>query len=106
LLVSVGKLIKKFVHPDETAEGLQLNLIQKYFRKINNNQPTTYSCIIEQILRRSGRPDLSEHINKMGPQEWMKTSSKIVKVSPILGEAFKLMANFLNPFTHELFEVR
>jgi hypothetical protein len=42
----------------------------------------------------------------MGPQEWMKTSSKIVNVSPILGEAFKLMANFLNPFTHELFEVR
>jgi hypothetical protein len=46
-------------HPDETAEGLQLNLMQKYFRKINNNQPTTYSRIIKQILRRSGRPDLS-----------------------------------------------
>jgi hypothetical protein len=69
--------------------------MQKYFRKINNNQPTTYSCIIEQILRSSGRPDLTEHINKMEPQEWIKTSSKIITVSPMLGEAFKSIANFL-----------
>jgi hypothetical protein len=31
----------------------------------------------------------------MGPQEWMKTSSKIASVSPMIGEAFKLMATFL-----------
>jgi hypothetical protein len=82
-------------HPWETVEGLRLNLIQKYFRKINNNQPTIYSRIIEQILSRSGRPDLSEHIYRMGPQEWMRTSAKISKVSPMLGEAFTSVANFL-----------
>jgi hypothetical protein len=31
----------------------------------------------------------------MGPQEWTKTSSKIAAISPMLGEAFKSMANFL-----------
>jgi hypothetical protein len=82
-------------HPNETAEGLRLNLIQKYFRKINNNQHTTYSHIIEQILSRSEKPGLAEHINKMGPQEWMRTSVKIANASPMLSEAFKLMANFL-----------
>jgi hypothetical protein len=82
-------------HPEEIADGLRLNLIQKYFRKLVNNQPTTYSHIIEQILSRSGRPDLIEHINKMGPQEWIKTSLKIANTSPMLGEAFKYMANCL-----------
>jgi hypothetical protein len=85
----------QILHPSETAEGLRLNLIQKYFRKINNNQQSTYSLIIEQILSGSGRPDLTEHINRMGPQEWMRTSTKIANISPMLSEAFKSMANFL-----------
>jgi hypothetical protein len=82
-------------HPNEMAEGLRLNLIRKYFRKINNNQTTIYSTIIEQILSRAGRPTLTEHINKKGHQEWMKTSARIAGVNPMLAEAFKSMANFL-----------
>jgi hypothetical protein len=31
----------------------------------------------------------------MGPQEWLKTSSKIANVSPMLSAAFRSMANFL-----------
>jgi hypothetical protein len=51
-----------------------------------------YSRIIEQILHGSGRSDLIEHINHMGPQEWHKTSLKIVNTNPMLGEAFLSMA--------------
>jgi hypothetical protein len=82
-------------HPEETAEGLRLNLLQKYFRKINNNQTTIFSRIITQILQGAGRPDLLEHINNMGPREWHKTSLRIRNTNPMLGEAFQSMANFL-----------
>jgi hypothetical protein len=82
-------------HPVETAEGLRLNLLQKYSRKITNDQPTIFSRIITQILQRSGRPDLLEHINKMGPQEWQKTGQRISTINPMLGESFQSMANFL-----------
>jgi hypothetical protein len=34
-------------YPEETAKGLRLNLIQKYLQKINNDQHTKYTRIIE-----------------------------------------------------------
>jgi hypothetical protein len=82
-------------HPEETAAGLRLNLLQKYFRKISTNQMTTFSRIIVQILQRAGRPDLTEHINSMGPLEWHKTSLKIKDTNPMLSESFQSMAKFL-----------
>ncbi len=82
-------------HPEETSEGLHLNFMQKYSRKMNDEQHTKYTHVIEQVLRRAGRPDLNKHVNKMGPGEWMKTSTKISNVNPMLREAFKSMANFL-----------
>ncbi len=81
--------------PEETAEGLRLNLLQKYFRKNSSNQTTIFSRINMQILQGAGRPDLAEHINNMGPQEWHKTSLRIRNTNPMLGEAFQSMANFL-----------
>ncbi len=62
---------------------------------MNNDQHTNYTRIIEQVLSGAGRLDLNEHVNRMGPGEWMKDSTKIRNVNPLLGEAFKSMANFL-----------
>ncbi len=59
-------------HPEETAEGFWLNLIQKYLRKMNNGQHAKFTRIIEEVLSRAGRPDLIEHVSKIGPREWMK----------------------------------
>ncbi len=95
LSASYDKRGLQIPHSDETAEGLWLNLVQKYLCKINNDQHSKYSRINEQVLSRAGRPDLNEHVNRMGPQEWIKTSTKISNVNPMLGEAFKSMANFL-----------
>jgi hypothetical protein len=82
-------------HPEETAEGLRLNLLQKYYRKISNNQPTMFSRIITQILQGSGRPALTEHINHMGPQEWYKTSQKIMNTNPMLGAGISINGELL-----------
>jgi hypothetical protein len=95
LSASFGKGGLQIPHPNETAEGLRLNMIQKYYRKISNNQPSIFTNIIERILTDSGRPNLADHVNTMGPQEWMKTSVKIESVNPMLSEAFKSMASFL-----------
>jgi hypothetical protein len=48
-----------------------------------------------QILQRAGRPNLTEHINSMGPREWHKTSLKIKDTNPMLSESFQSMAKFL-----------
>jgi hypothetical protein len=40
--------------PEETTEGLRLNLIQKYLRIINNDKHTKYSPTIEQSSAEQG----------------------------------------------------
>ncbi len=62
---------------------------------MKNDQYTKYTSIIEQVLSGAGRPDLNEHVSKIGPGEWMKTSTKISNVNPMLGNAFQSMVNFL-----------
>jgi hypothetical protein len=81
--------------PVETPEGLHINLQQKCLRKMNNDQHNKYTHIIQQVLSGAGRPDLNEHVSRMGPGEWMKTSTKIRNVNPMLGDAFQSMAKFL-----------
>jgi hypothetical protein len=46
LSASLDKGGLQIPHPEETTEGFWLNPIQKYLRKINNDQHSKYSRII------------------------------------------------------------
>jgi hypothetical protein len=82
-------------HPKETAAGLRLNLIQKRCKKVAAGQETMFIRIVEEMLRQKGRPDLTTHINSLGPTEWEKTANKIITKNRMVGMVFRSMADYL-----------
>jgi hypothetical protein len=51
--------------------------------------------IIEEMLRQKGRPNLTTHINSLGPTEWEKTANKITTKNRMVSMAFHSMAAYL-----------
>ncbi len=95
LSASIDKGGLQIQHPKETAAGLRLNLIQKCYKRVAAGQETMFIRIVEEMLRQKGRPDLTTHINSLGPTEWEKTANKIITKNRMVGMAFQLMADYL-----------
>jgi hypothetical protein len=51
--------------------------------------------ILEEMLRQKGSPDLTTHVESLGPTEWEKTASKIITKNRMVGMAFQSMADYL-----------
>jgi hypothetical protein len=79
----------------ETAEGLRLNLIQKCFKKISAENGSTFTRILEEMLRQKKRPDLTFHVNTLGPMEWAITGNRIMSKNRMVGMAFQSIAGYL-----------
>jgi hypothetical protein len=77
-------------HPSETAEGLRLNLIPKCFEKIWAGNGTMFT-----MFRQKRRPDLTTHVNYLGPTKWITTGDKIMSKNRMVGMAFKSIADYL-----------
>jgi hypothetical protein len=82
-------------HPKETSAGLRLNLIQKCYKKIAAGKETMFIRIVEEMLRQNGCPNLTTHIDSLGPTEWEKTANKIITKNRMVGMAFQSMADYL-----------
>jgi hypothetical protein len=82
-------------HPKETAAGLRLNLVQKCYKKISTGQRTVFLNIVEELLRQKGRPDLTTHVEALGPVEWIKTADKVATKNRMLEMACRSMADYL-----------
>jgi len=78
-------------HPQDVIIGLQLNLLQRHTKKLF----TGFSEIIENILNKTGRPDLDTHLRFFGPLQWKKTAHKIEHFNLIIAQSFLSMAEFL-----------
>ncbi len=82
-------------HPKETSAGLRLNLIQKCYKNVAAGKETMFTRIIEEMLRQKGRPNLTTHIESLGPTEWEKTANKINTKNRMVSLAFQSMADYL-----------
>ncbi len=82
-------------HPMETAEGLRLNLIQKCFKRITEENGSTFTRILEEMLRQKRLPDLITHVNTLGPTEWVTTGNRIMSKNRMVGMAFQTIAGYL-----------
>ncbi len=51
--------------------------------------------ILEEMLRQKGRPNLTTHVESLGPTEWEKTANKIMTKNRMVGKAFHSMASYL-----------
>jgi hypothetical protein len=80
---------------EKTGAGLRLNLIKKCHKKITAEHSTMFTRIVEEMLIQRRRPDLTSHINSLGPTEWENTGNKIITKTHMVGMAFKLMAEYL-----------
>jgi hypothetical protein len=76
----------------ETAEGFRLNLIQKCFKRITAENGSTFTRILEEMLRQKRRPDLITHVNTLGPTEWVTIGNRIMSKNRMVGMAFQTIA--------------
>ncbi len=81
-------------HPSETAEGLQLNQRQKCFKRISAGNGSAFTRILEEMLRQKRHPDLTTHVNTLGPTEWIITGNRIMSKNRMVGMAFQSKAGY------------
>ncbi len=73
------------------AEGFRLNLLQRIYKR--ELQPAKYPSshlpgILDQLLRRGGRPTLETHVQRLGPLEWEKTAIALKQHNKMFSAAF------------------
>jgi hypothetical protein len=54
-----------------------------------------FTRIVEEMFIQKRQPDLTTHINSLGPTEWENTGNKIFTKNRLVGMAFKSMAEYL-----------
>jgi hypothetical protein len=75
---------------ENTAQGFEQNLVQKIYKKAN--QPETDSLlprILNGHLRHVNRPLLQEHVERLGPEQWLTTASRLQNKNAMFAEAFR-----------------
>ena len=77
--------------PQTTVEGLQINLLQKLFKKELYNDDNHLLQLTKSILLDAGHPSINDHLN-LGPKEWEKTSRLIRNKNLVLSQAFQSCA--------------
>jgi len=80
--------------PTTTIKGFQQNLIQKMLK----NPDLEMSQVLAAILNKIRRPSLQQHVDFLGPQQWVKSAEKIKNYSLILSQAFSSVAEHLQIF--------
>ena len=86
-------------HPAEHAGSLQLNLIQRiYHDSQNNHRRSLLPDILQDLLQRINRPTLEEHVQQLGPIQWVITGKKLKDHNHLLSQAFIFMAKFLRQY--------
>jgi len=83
--------------PTTTIKGFQQNLIQKILK----NPDREMSQVLAAILIKIRRPTLQQHIDFMGPQQWVKSAEKIKNYSLILSQAFSSVAEHLQIYEND-----
>jgi hypothetical protein len=77
------------------GRGPQTEPHPKMYKKVAAGKETMFIRITEEMLRQKGRPDLTTHINSLGPAEWEKTANKIITKNRMVGMVFQSMADYL-----------
>ena len=90
---SMGGL--KISHPRDVVTGLQQNLIQRILNKTQRNIPSLLPQLLQGLLEKINRPSLEEHIDRLGPSQWLCTGDKLEQENTMLGQSFKSMATLL-----------
>ena len=86
---------------ETTANSFRLNLLQKLFQKTihpNYFPPTVLPSLLRELLQVTGRPDLEEHIYRMGPKQWKITTQALRNRNLLLSQTFTSVSELLQKF--------
>jgi hypothetical protein len=65
------------------------------YRYKSKGKETTFSKIVEEILKAENLPKLLNMVWKMGPTVWETAAERVMTHNLILGQCFKSVAKFL-----------
>jgi hypothetical protein len=82
-------------HPETIAAGLQINFLQKIYRKIRAGEMSKMVAIVIEVLSMNNRPNLVEHVERLGSKQWEKTSEAIANVNSYISQSFAAVGKFL-----------
>jgi hypothetical protein len=86
---------------EHTVQGFQQNLLQKIYKRVN--QPANGSLlpqVLNKLLMRVHRPSIEEHVERMGPQQWNLTATRLESKNKMFAQAFRAISTLL-----QLYEV-
>jgi hypothetical protein len=85
--------------PAEHAESLQLNLIQKIYHDTHINQrQSILPSLLGKLLQRVNRPTLEDHVQQLGPVQWVAIGKLLAEHNMHRSQSFIFMAKFLRQY--------
>ncbi len=83
---------------ENTVQGFQQNLLQKIYRRGANELATgsLLPCILNGLLIRVNCLSLEDHVERCGPQQWMRTALRLEQKNKMFAQAFRAVAVLLN----------
>jgi hypothetical protein len=83
---------------ENTVQGFQQNLLQKIYRRGVNEVATgtLLPRILNGLLLRVNCPSLDDHVERLGPQQWNRTASRLEQKNKMLAQAFRAVAVLLS----------
>jgi hypothetical protein len=86
---------------EHTVQGFQQNLLQKIYKRVN--QPANGSLlpqVLNKLLLRVHRPSIEDHVERMGPQQWNISATRLESKNMMFAQAFRAISTLL-----QLYEV-
>jgi hypothetical protein len=78
---------------EHTVQGFQQNLVQKVYKKANQPETDSWmSRILNGLLSRINRPTMQDHVERLGPEQWIVTAARLHNKNVIFAEAFRAVA--------------
>jgi hypothetical protein len=63
--------------------------------RITAENGSTFTRILEEMLRQNRRPDLITHVNTLGPTEWVTIGNRIMSKNRMVCMVFQTIAGYL-----------
>jgi hypothetical protein len=82
---------------ENTVQGFQQNLLQKIYRRGANELATgsLLPRILNGLLIRVNCLSLDDHVERCGPQQWMRTALRLEQKNKMFAQAFRAVAVLL-----------
>jgi hypothetical protein len=81
---------------ENTVEGFQQNLLQRIYKRVNQAASNSLlPNLLNRLLVRIHRPSLEDHVERLGPQQWIATAVRLEQKNKMFAQAFRAVSILL-----------